>query len=127
MRIKSLIFSAAIAAAALSAAPANAAPVGLAGVSGLEAPAIAEQVQYRRYYGGGRYYGYRRGYGGGGVAAGVAAGALGALALGAIAAEASRPKPPVVNYEPACMRTRSYDPASETFVDRRGRVRPCTY
>lgn len=127
MRIKSLIFSAAIAAAALSVAPtANAAPVGLAGVSGFEAPMVVEQVQYRRYYGGRRHYGYRRGYGGG-AAAGVAAGVLGALAVGAIAAEASRPKPPVVNYEPACMRTRSYDPASETFVDRRGRVRSCTY
>ena len=38
----------------------------------------------QRYYGGGRYYGGRRGYGGGGVAAGV----IGGLALGALAAGA---------------------------------------
>lgn len=129
MRIQSWLFSAALATAAFAMTPASAAPVGLAGMSGIETATGIEQVQYRRYYGrpGYRHYGYRRGYRGGGVAAGVAAGALGALAIGAIAAEASRPRPPVVNYEPACMRARSYDPASETFVDRRGRVRSCTY
>ncbi|MGL4496930.1 MAG: hypothetical protein ACRCXM_16285 [Beijerinckiaceae bacterium] len=114
---------------ALSVTPVSAAPIGAVAAPSLTeaAPALTEQVQVYRYRG--RYYrgGYYRGYRGGDVAAGVAAGALGALALGAIAAEASRPRPPVVNYEPACMRARSYDPASQTFVDRRGRLRPCSY
>lgn len=126
MRIPSLVFAAALSVAAFGTA--QAAPVGAAGISGLDVASPVEQVQYRRHYRGGYYrgYGYRRGYYGGDVAAGVAAGAIGALAIGAIAAEASRPRPPVVR-EPACMRARSYDPASSTFVDRYGRVRGCSY
>jgi BA14K-like protein len=125
-----------------------------------EAGLVAEAVQWRghrgaafggpRYaaprgfrHGGGRPYAvrpgyragpnvvYRRGYRGDGVAAGVAAGALGALVLGGMAVSgAFEPEPAYAPIAPArrqwCMkRYRSYDPVEGTYVGFDGRVRYC--
>jgi hypothetical protein len=133
----------ALAALAFASTAATAMPAG-AGVLATKATAdirLAEQVQYyysgpRRYYGGPRYYGrpgygYRRGWRGDGVAAGVAAGAIGALAIGGLAASgAFDPQPRYAPMAPGrkqwCAdRYRSYNPEDGTFVGRDGRVRFC--
>lgn len=79
---------------------------------------------YRGGYRGG-YYGYRRGYRGDAVAAG----ALGVLAIGGLAAAAAAAQPQPVMAPPRrqwCMdRYRSYNPADGTYIDRNGRVRYC--
>jgi hypothetical protein len=118
-------------------------PVGAGASSMAQAagPGVTRQVQYyysgpRRYYGGPRYYGrpgygYRRGYRGDGIAAGVAAGAIGALAIGGLAASgAFDPQPRLAPIAPArrqwCAdRYHSYNPEDGTFVGRDGRVRYC--
>lgn len=121
---------------ALAASAAQAMPAG-AGAAAMETatPVLVEQVQYyygpRRYYGGPRYYGHRRGWRGDGVAAGVAAGAIGALAIGGLAASGAFDAPPA--YAPMAPgrkqwcadRYRSYNPEDGTFVGRDGRVRYC--
>lgn len=128
---------------ALAGSGAHAMPAG-AGASAMEKVAgsgLTEQVQYyysgpRRHYGGPRYYGrpgygHRRGWRGDGVAAGVAAGAIGALAIGGLAASgAFDPQPRYAPMAPGrkqwCAdRYRSYNPEDGTFVGRDGRVRFC--
>lgn len=152
--IKSLVMAAALAGGTILAVPASAAPLAAAAGS---APAFAENgaslvqnVQWRRYGYGPRYYGYRRGPA---VGAGIAAGIIGgALAAGALAA----PPPPPVYYEPApvyvappvvyapsvpraygystedtdavayCSRRfRSYNPETGTYIASGGVVRAC--
>lgn len=93
------------------------------------------QVQWRRR--GGYGYGYRRGYGGWGVGAGLAAGALigGAIAAGANPYYGPGYYAPAPVYvEPSyggdgvayCMRRyRSYDPASGTYLNNDGNRYPC--
>jgi hypothetical protein len=123
--------------------PAQAGPMGATGLSTTPLAVAGtwpvEQVQYyyygapRRYYAPGYYrhggHYYRRGWRGDGVAAGVAAGAVGALALGALASGAfSEPAyapiaPPRRQW---CMdRFRSYNPATGTYIDSKGRTRYC--
>jgi hypothetical protein len=94
-------------------------------------------TQYRRYGGGGRYYGrgYRRGYGGA-AAAGVIGGlAAGAIIGGALASQEAPPPPPYA-VAPAgggdaewiayCSRKyRSFDPASGTFLSNDGNRYMC--
>jgi hypothetical protein len=128
---------------ALAASGAQAMPVG-AGAFAMDkaaATGLTEQVQYyyygppRRYAGPGYYYNrgyyYQRGWRGDGVAAGVAAGALGALAIGGLAASgAFDPQPRMAPMAPGrkqwCAdRYRSYNPEDGTFVGRDGRVRFC--
>ncbi|MBO1908278.1 BA14K family protein [Microvirga sp. 3-52] len=88
-------------------------------------------TQYRRYYGGPRYY--RRGGNGGAVAAGVLGLAAGALIAGAIANQAQAAPPPspgTVNPHLAayCARKyRSYNPRTGTFVASNGYRYVCTY
>lgn len=132
------VFGLAVASTAAQALPvgAGAASMGQEAASGL-----TEQVQYyyygppRRYAGPGYYYNrghyYRRGWRGDGVAAGVAAGAIGALAIGGLAASgAFDPQPRYAPMAPGrkqwCAdRYRSYNPEDGTFVGRDGRVRFC--
>ncbi|MGL4439163.1 MAG: BA14K family protein [Bosea sp. (in: a-proteobacteria)] len=129
------VFGLAFATSGAQAMPAGA---GAATVDKAAASTLVEQVQYyysgpRRYYGGPRYYGrgYGRGYRGNGVAAGVAAGALGALAIGGLAASGAFDERPA--YAPLAPgrkqwcadRYRSYNPEDGTFVGRDGRVRYC--
>lgn len=126
---------AAVLAGGLLAAPAGAAP--LAPASGAVAAAgsagLVEQVQYRRYYG--PRYRYNRGAA---VGAGIAAGALGALAAGALLApgpvyaEPVPPRPPRVYVEPdadaiayCSRRFRTYDPETGTYIGSGGVVRSC--
>lgn len=152
--IKSLVMAAALAGGTILALPASAAPLAAAAGS---APAFAENgaalvqnVQWRRYGYGPRYYGYRRGPA---VGAGIAAGIIGgALAAGALAA----PPPPPVYYEPepvyvappvvyappvpraygysaadtdavayCSRRFRSYNPETGTYIASGGVVRAC--
>lgn len=151
--IKSLTIAAALAAGAMLATPAAAAPMSAAASSVLATKAagdLVETVQYRRY-GGPRYYGrgpgprgyygprYRGGRGAA-VGAGIAAGAIGALAAGALLAPGPVYAEPVPVY-PAprayyggpsadeiayCSRRfRSYDPATGTYIANGGVVRSC--
>lgn len=82
-----------------------------------------------RPHGGYYYHPHRRGWRGDGVAAGVAAGALGALAIGGLAASGAfdpAPAPIAPARRQWCMdRYRSYNPVDGTFIDNRGRVRFC--
>lgn len=129
---------------ASTAATALPAAAGAASVQALAHHQQPVQVQYyyhggprRYYYGGGPRYGYRggyyyrRGYRGDGVAAGLAAGAIGALAIGGLAASgAFDPGPRYAPLAPGrrqwCAdRYRSYNPEDGTFVGRDGRVRFC--
>jgi hypothetical protein len=151
--IKSLVVAAALAGGAFLAMPASAAPLAAAGSAPAvteSASALVQNVQWRRYGYGPRYYGYRRGPA---VGAGIAAGIIGgALAAGALAA----PPPPPVYYEPApvyvappvvyappvpraygysaadtdavayCSRRfRSYNPETGTYIASGGVVRAC--
>lgn len=136
--------------AALSSAPASASPTAAASASAELGTAVsAEQVQYyyyerpRRYYAGPRYYEGPRYYGrpgyvyreryrrrDDGVAAGLAAGAIGALAIGGLAASGAFDAPAAAPMAPprrqwCADRYRSYNPADGTFIDRNGRVRYC--
>lgn len=140
--LKTIALGATLVASALAAVPAVAAPLGHAGV-----PAVAaadsmpvETVQWRRYgygpgyYGPGPYY-YRRGPSpGAAIGAGIAAGAIGALAAGAIASQARPvyPAPAPVYADPTpdeiayCSRRfRSYDPETGTYIGSGGVVRSC--
>jgi hypothetical protein len=87
------------------------------------APSVTENVQYRRWHGGGHYHGgYRRGYGGGGAAlGGLVAGAIigGAIAAGQANAAAQQ------NAAYCAQRYRSYDPASGTYLNNDGNRYPC--
>jgi hypothetical protein len=153
--IKSLVMAAALAGGAILVAPASAAPLNAAGA----APALSstgsdlvQNVQWRRYGYGPRYYGYRGYRRGPAVGAGIAAGIIGgALAAGALAAP-----PPPVYYEPApvyvappvvyappvpraygysvedtdavayCSRRfKSYNPKTGTYIAKGGVVRAC--
>ena len=84
---------------------------------------VIENVQYRRWHGGGHYHGgYRRGYGGGGAAlGGLVAGAIigGAIAAGQANAAAQQ------NVAYCARRYRSYDPASGTYLNNDGNRYPC--
>lgn len=132
-------------------AGANASPMGASMQAGAFPGLIeASKVQYfghsprqrhvgpvhRRYvapgyprHGGYYYHPHRRGWRGDGVAAGVAAGALGALAIGGLAASGAfdpAPAPIAPARRQWCMdRYRSYNPVDGTFIDNRGRVRFC--
>lgn len=149
--IKSTMIAAATAAGLfILAAPASAAPVAMAGGQTLATPAtgnLVEQVQYRRYgYGYGPRYGYRGGYygpryrynRGAAVGAGIAAGAVGALAAGALLAPGPvyaapapvYPAPAYVTPDADAIaycsrRFRSYDPETGTYIGSGGVVRAC--
>lgn len=88
---------------------------------------LVSSVGWRgRYYYGGGYYGYRRGYDPGAVAAAGVAG----LAAGALIAGAMQPRTPTVRLDPAWVdycsaKYRSFDPESGTYVGRDGRRRVC--
>lgn len=144
--IKTFTLAAALIGGALIAAPASAAPLTATSGSALaladSGKGLVETVQYRRYgygpryYGYGPRYGYRGGYYGGNrgaVGAGIAAGAIGALAAGAIAAQARPvyPASPVYGVEDVdavayCSRRfRSYDPETGTYIAKGGVVRAC--
>ncbi len=138
--IKSLVVAAALAGGAVLAAPVSAAPLNAAGAAqslSTGGSALVQEVQWRRYGYGPRYYGYRRGPA---IGAGIAAGILGgALAAGALAAPP--PPPPVYYPAPApvygygiedvdaiayCSRRfRSYDPETGTYIASGGVVRAC--
>ena len=129
--------------AALSAAPASATPLAAASAASEGGASMtAEQVQYYRYgpqpyYVERRYYsrpayGYRERYRrrDDGLAAGLAAGAIGALAIGGLAASGAFDAPAAAPMAPprrqwCADRYRSYNPADGTFIDRNGRVRYC--
>ncbi|MFZ5691322.1 MAG: BA14K family protein [Pseudomonadota bacterium] len=101
---------------------------------------LVEQVQWRGrrgyyghgYYGGPRYYGYRRHNG-----AAVAAGVIGGLALGAAIAGAAAAPPPPVAYAPAPVyggadwiaycssKYRSFNPATGLYLGYDGQYHPC--
>jgi hypothetical protein len=123
--VKHLLAAAVIASAAplLAAAPAAAAPVHDPMHLRNAAPSMTETVQYRRW-GGGRYYGggrhYRRGYGWGGAAAGLAAGAI---IGGAIASQNAARADSATEY--CLQRFQSYDPASGTYLGYDGMRHPC--
>jgi len=68
---------------AASLSPALAGPIGAASPQTVSLSAPTDHVYYRRWGGG---YGYRRGWGGGGLAAGAALGLLGAGLFGAATA-----------------------------------------
>lgn len=128
-------------------APASAAPVAMGGGNAL-APAagnLVEQVQYRRY-GYGPRYGYRGGYygpryrynRGAAIGAGIAAGAVGALAAGALLAPGPvyaapapvYPAPAYVTPDADAIaycsrRFRTYDPSTGTYIGNGGVVRAC--
>jgi hypothetical protein len=149
--IKSLAIAAALVGGALIAAPAGAAPLGAAAgplaSSAQTGNDLVETVQYRRYgYGRGYYgprYGYRGGYYRGGrgaaIGAGVAAGAVGALAAGALLARPYYAEPAPVYVAPppvydapdadaiayCSRRFRSYDPETGTYIASGGVVRAC--
>jgi hypothetical protein len=140
--IKTLTIAALLAGSALVAAPASAAPLSSTSASALtladSGKDLVETVQYRRYYGPRYGYygprGYYRGGRGAAIGAGIAAGAIGALAAGAIAAEASRPvypAAPVYGVEDVdavayCSRRfRSYNPETGTYIAKGGVVRAC--
>jgi hypothetical protein len=128
--------------ASVAAGSAVASPVGsgsLTAAAALPPTALTEPVQYY-YYGPPRYYHspgyyrhngyyYRRGWRGDGVAAGVAAGAIGALAIGGLAASGAFDPAPAPIAPPRrqwCMdRFRSYNPVDGTYIDNRGRTRFC--
>ncbi len=120
MRFPASISGAAIA-LTLLAAPAAAAPFGgallgdAAAQTTLGEDSLAVQVQYRRSPRGGPPRGDHRGGGGrGDDGAGVAAGILGGLLLGAIIANEAQRSNRSVEY---CMRRfRSYDPRSGTYL-----------
>ncbi|MCO5093324.1 BA14K family protein [Bosea sp. (in: a-proteobacteria)] len=150
--IRTLALAAALAGGAMLAQPAAAAPLAPA-ASALAAAQggsdLVQNVQWRRYGYGPRYYGgYRRGPA---VGAGIAAGIIGgALAAGALAAP-----PPPVYYEPAPVyvappvyaapvpraygysvqdtdavaycssRFRTYNPETGTYIAKGGVVRAC--
>ncbi len=143
-----LTFAAAVIGGAMLALPANAAPMtgSLAGVqaAGSAANYMIETVQYRRYGYGPRYGyrgyrgGYYRGNRGAAVGAGIAAGALGALAVGALAAQPRYYEPaPVYGAAPVYVspdadavaycsrRFRTYDPETGTYIGNGGVVRAC--
>lgn len=141
-----MIAAAAVAGAFVLAAPADAAPLApaTAAVAAAGSQGLVENVQYRRYYG--PRYGYRGGYYGGyrynrgaAVGAGIAAGAIGALAAGALLAPGpvyAEPVPPpyrgpvyaapdadAIAY--CSRRFRSYDPETGTYIGTGGVVRAC--
>jgi hypothetical protein len=139
--IRTTLVAAALAGGFALAGPAHAAPLaqGAAGVAAAGTTNLVEQVQYRRYYGprrygyyGPRYYRYNRGAA---VGAGIAAGALGALAAGALLAPGpvyAEPAPPPVYVAPdadaiayCSRRFRTYDPATGTYIASGGIVRSC--
>lgn len=138
--IRTLVMAAALAGGAALAVPASAAPLAAAGaipaVAGSNS-ALLQDVQWRPYGYGPRYYGYRGGYYGRGpaVGAGIAAGVIGgALAAGALA---SRPAPvyvaPPAGYSVedvdavayCSRRFRSYNPETGTYIGAGGVVRYC--
>ncbi|MBN9471819.1 MAG: BA14K family protein [Bosea sp.] len=143
---RTTMIAAAAAGAFVLAAPANAAPLApaTAAVTAAADAGLVETVQYRRYYG--PRYGYRGGYYGGyrynrgaAVGAGIAAGAIGALAAGALLAPGpvyAEPVPPpyrgpayatpdadAIAY--CSRRFRTYDPETGTYIGTGGVVRAC--
>ncbi|MEN5083385.1 BA14K family protein [Bosea sp. TWI1241] len=139
--IKTTIAAAAVAGAFALAAPASAAPLApvTAAVAQSGGQGLVETVQYRRYYGPRYgYYGPRYRYNrGAAVGAGIAAGALGALAAGALLAPGPVyaepvPPPPRVYVSPdadaiayCSRRFRTYDPETGTYIANGGIVRYC--
>lgn len=138
--IRTMTIAAAALAGGLLAAPASAAPLApaSAAVASAGSASLVEQVQYRRYYGPRYgYYGPRYRYNrGAAVGAGIAAGALGALAAGALLAPgpvyAEPVPPPRVYVEPdadaiayCSRRFRTYDPETGTYIGSGGVVRSC--
>ncbi len=159
--IRTLSLAAALTGTMLLAAPASAAPLSATSTAALalaeNGKNLTETVQYRRYgprygYRGGPRYGYRGGYGyrtgrGAAVGAGIAAGAIGALAAGALLAPRSVYAEPVyaeplyaeplyraspvygagdVDAVAYCSRRfRSYDPETGTYIGTGGVVRSC--
>lgn len=142
--IRTTLIAAALAGGFVLATPTVAAPLApaTAALATTGSPNLVEQVQYRRYYGGPRY-GYRggyygRGYGyrggrGAAVGAGIAAGAIGALAAGALLAPGpvyAAPAPVYVEPDADAIaycsrRFRSYDPSTGTYIATGGVVRAC--
>ncbi|WP_186417760.1 BA14K family protein [Bosea sp. CS1GBMeth4] len=139
--IRTMTIAAALA-GGLLAAPASAAPLApaSAAVAAAGSTRLVEPVQYRRYYYGPRYgyYGPRYRYNrGAAVGAGIAAGALGALAAGALLAPGPVyaepvPPPPRVYVEPdadaiayCSRRFRTYDPETGTYIGSGGVIRSC--
>ena len=143
---RTTMIAAAAAGAFVLAAPANAAPLAPATAAVIAAAdaGLVETVQYRRYYG--PRSGYRGGYSGGyrynrgaAVGAGIAAGAIGALAAGALLAPGpvyAEPVPPpyrgplyatpdadAIAY--CSRRFRTYDPETGTYIGTGGVVRAC--
>ncbi len=108
-----IIGAALIASTALSlSAPAISAPLQATPGLGKAAPAATENVQYRRWHGGG---------GAGALIGGLAAGAIigGAIAAGQANAAAQQ------NAAYCARRYRSYDPASGTYLNNDGNRYPC--
>lgn len=142
--IRTTMIAAALAGGFALATPAVAGPLApvQASVATAGSTNLVEQVQYRRYYGP-RYGYYGRGYRynrGAAVGAGIAAGALGALAAGALLAPGPvYAAPPPVYPAPApvyaapdadaiayCSRRfRTYDPETGTYIGSGGVVRAC--
>jgi len=105
-------------------APAISAPLQATPGLAKAAPAATENVQYRRWHGGGYRGGYHHHHGGGGAGAligGLAAGAIigGAIAAGQANAAAQQ------NAAYCARRYRSYDPASGTYLNNDGNRYPC--
>ena len=110
-----------IGAAILAPAPASA-QVRLDPALGAGAGLNAQDVQYRRGYGGRRYYGSRRGYNGGAAAAGIIGGlAAGAIIGGALSNQYAQPQavygaPDESAVDYCIQRFRSYDVRSGTYL-----------
>ncbi len=128
----SMLTATAIAVTSLMAPAAHAAP--LTSLPTAQAQSAVQDVQYRRYHRGDRYYGnryYHRQHRGNGAA--VAAGVVG-LAAGVLAAQAlSQPRyapAPVYRgggdwYAYCASKYRSFDPASGTYLGYDGRRHYC--
>ncbi len=99
-------------------------PAGNPGL-GKAAPAATENVQYRRWHGGGyRGFGYHHHHGDGGAAALIGSLAASAIIGGAIAAgQANAAAQQNAAY--CARRYRSYDPASGTYLNNDGNRYPC--
>ena len=122
----SLLIGAAILAPTLALAQVRLDPALLNGVG-----VGAQEAQYRRGYGGRRYYGNRRGYNGGAAAAGIIGGlAAGAIIGGALSNQYGQPQtiygaPDQGAVDYCIQRFRSYDVRSGTYVGYDGMRHSC--